>query len=62
MRNKISYLLTKLVDIFFFLKFLFHYISTTCVGFGTVGLGQTESADWEEQNGRIFSNSHWQSE
>ena len=33
------------------------------MGFGTVGLGQTESADWEEQNDRIFSNRyHWQSE
>ena len=45
MRNKISYLLKKLVEFFFLFEFLFHYISTTCVGFGTVGLGQTESAD-----------------
>ena len=30
----------------FFFKFLFLYISTTCVGFGTVGfIGQTESGD-----------------
>ena len=31
--------------LFCIFKFLFHYISTTCVGFKTVGLGQTESAD-----------------
>ena len=50
--------------IFIIFKFLFHYM---CGMFGlwTVSLGQTvtESADWEGQNGRIFSNGyHWRPE